>query len=63
MQTWDLTEYIQDSNTLELRLADGWYRGSVAAYGVTNVYGTQTSVLAQLEMTYADGTVRDDHHR
>ena len=40
---------------MELRLADGWYRGSVAAYGVTNVYGAQTSVLAQLEIRYADG--------
>ena len=58
VQTYDVTEYIKDNNTLELRLADGWYRGSVAAYGVTNVFGTQTSILAQLELTLADGSVR-----
>lgn len=55
-QVYDVTEYLKNENTLELRLADGWYRGSVAAYGVINVYGSQTSVIAQLEITYTDGT-------
>ena len=55
VQTYDVTDYIKERNTLELRLGDGWYRGSVAAYGVTNVFGTQTSVLAQLEISYVDG--------
>ena len=55
VQTYDVTALLSAQNTLELRLGDGWYRGSAAAYGVTNVYGTQTSVLAQLELTYADG--------
>ena len=57
-QTYDVTEYVKEKNTVELRLADGWYRGSVAAYGVTNVFGTQTGVLAQLELTMADGSVQ-----
>jgi len=56
VQTYDVTDLLKDENTMELRLGDGWYRGSTAAYGVTNVYGTQTSVLAQLEITYADGS-------
>ncbi|MBQ6215095.1 MAG: family 78 glycoside hydrolase catalytic domain [Oscillospiraceae bacterium] len=58
VQTYDVTKYIQENNTIELRLADGWFRGSVAAYGVTNVFGTQTSILAQLELTHADGSVQ-----
>lgn len=57
-QTYDVTSLLQKENKVELRLADGWYRGSCAAYGVTNVYGTQTSVMAQLEITLADGTVQ-----
>ena len=57
VQTYDVTEYIKESSVIELRLADGWYRGSVAAYGVTNVFGTRTSILAQLELTLADGSV------
>ena len=55
VQTYDVTDLLKGQNTVELRLGDGWFRGSTAAYGVTNVYGTQTSVLAQLEITYADG--------
>ncbi len=55
VQTYDVTDYLKNQNTIELRLADGWYRGSVAAYGVTNVFGTRTSVLAQLELHYSDG--------
>ncbi len=56
-QTYDVTALLAEDNTIELRLADGWYRGSTAAYGVVDVYGRQTSVLAQLELTYEDGTV------
>ena len=57
-QVYDVTSLLQEENTVEIRLADGWYRGSSAAYGVTNVYGTQTSVLAQLEMVLEDGGKR-----
>lgn len=61
-QTFDVTEEISNAakagNTavLDIRLGDGWFRGSSAAYGVTNVYGNETAILAQLEITYADGT-------
>ena len=54
-QTYDVTGLLSGDNTVELRLADGWFRGSVAAYGVTNVFGTQTSAMAQLEIIYTDG--------
>ena len=57
-QTYDVTALLQQENTVELRLADGWYRGSSAAYGVTNVYGTQTSIVAQLEIALTDGTIQ-----
>ena len=57
-QTYDVTNLLDWNNTLDIRLADGWYRGSSAAYGVVNVYGTQTSVIAQLEITYEDGSIQ-----
>lgn len=57
-QTYDVTNLLDWNNTVELRLADGWYRGSSAAYGVVNVYGTQTSVIVQLEITYEDGSLQ-----
>ena len=54
-QTYDVTELLQKENRLEVTLADGWYRGSIGCFGVTNVFGRQTKLLAQLEITYADG--------
>ena len=57
-QTYDVTALLKKDNTLEIRLADGWFRGSVAAYGVTNVFGIQTSVMAQLELILSDGTIQ-----
>lgn len=55
-QTYDITEQLQAENTLEAQLADGWYRGSVGAFGPRNVYGRQTKLLVQLEITYEDGS-------
>ena len=63
-QVYDVTALLTTSGNhsgehrIELRLADGWFRGSVAAYGVTNVFGIQTSLLAQLELTDSDGNVQ-----
>lgn len=56
-QTYDVTRLVLDGqNTLDIDLADGWFRGAIGAMGVRNVYGTQTKVLAQLELTHADGS-------
>ena len=55
-QTYDVTELIKDGeNTVELGLADGWYRGSLGAWGIRNQYGTVTKVWAQLEMELVSG--------
>lgn len=56
-QTYDITESLLpgEENCLELELADGWYRGSINAFGQTEVYGRQTKLLCQLEMVCADG--------
>lgn len=56
-QTYDITELLQrGKNILTAELADGWYRGSSGAKGRTNTYGTQTKLLAQLELTRTDGS-------
>ncbi len=57
-QTYDVTEMLGlGDHTLTVQLADGWYRGSIGAWGIRNQYGTETKLLAQLEITYGDGTV------
>lgn len=56
-QTYDVTEMLKiGENPLTVQLADGWYRGSVGAWGITNQYGTETKFIAQLEIKFADGS-------
>lgn len=56
-QTIDVTEQlVEGENQLTVMLADGWYRGSTGAWGLTNQYGTETKFLGQLEITYEDGS-------
>ena len=55
-QTSDVTELLSvGDHTMTVQLADGWYRGGCGAWGIRNQYGTETKLLAQLEITYADG--------
>ena len=55
-QTIDVGALLKSgANTLEITLADGWYRGSCGAWGLKNQYGTETAVLAQLEITDCAG--------
>lgn len=57
LQTYDVTSLLKnDENELTVQLADGWYRGSCGAWGLTNQYGTETKLIAQLEITYEDKT-------
>ena len=58
-QTYDVTELLHHGeNVLTVQLADGWYRGSTGAWGLKNQYGMETKLLAQLEITHADGSVQ-----
>ncbi len=57
-QVYDVLALLQDGeNTLSYELADGWYRGCVGAWGMRNYYGKETKLIAQLELTGADGTI------
>ena len=57
-ETVDLTDRLNAGvNALGVWLADGWYRGRVGFNGgLWDNYGTDVSVLAQLEVAYAEGT-------
>ncbi|GAA4980718.1 glycoside hydrolase family 78 protein [Yinghuangia aomiensis] len=67
-QTYDVTDLVTGrgagpmagggagDHVLEVDLADGWYRGSVGCFGVTHVFGRETKLLCQLEVTYDDGS-------
>lgn len=59
LQTIDVTDLIcAGQNELTVWLADGWYRGSCGAWGIRNQYGSETKLIAQLELTYRDASVQ-----
>ncbi len=60
-RTYDVTDLLMpEKNTIEIRLADGWYRGSCGAWGLRNQYGTETKVIAQLEIDGKAVLLTDD---
>jgi alpha-L-rhamnosidase len=58
-QTFDVTGMLREGrNAIGAILADGWYRGRLGfGGGRRNIYGDRLALLAQLEITYTDGTV------
>ena len=55
-QTYDVTAMLRTGeNELAVQLADGWYRGSCGAWGITNQYGTETKLLCQMELEDESG--------
>ena len=58
-QTVDITSQMRSGrNELIFMLADGWYRGSVGAWGLKYFYGSQTKLMAQIEIEFTDGTTQ-----
>jgi alpha-L-rhamnosidase len=43
-------------NAISAAIGDGWYRGELSWQLTRNNYGATTALLAQLEVTFADGT-------
>jgi len=57
-QTHDVTALVQaGENLLEVLLGNGWYRGRLGWGGRRALYGDWLALLAQLEVTLADGSV------
>ncbi|MFJ4620741.1 family 78 glycoside hydrolase catalytic domain [Streptomyces sp. NPDC088812] len=56
--TYDVTGHLTEgANTMGAWLADGWYRGRIGFDGgYRNLFGGDQSLIAQLEVTYEDGT-------
>ena len=51
VQCYDVTELLKTGeNELLVILGDGWYRGNVGVDGLHNYYGSDLSLLCQLEM-------------
>ncbi len=55
-QTIDVTGLIESQNKIEITVANGWFKGILGFYGQGCHYGNRTALIAQLEITYVDGT-------
>lgn len=55
-QTFDITDLVQKENTLEVRLADGWYKGKFDLGNRPNQFGDGFHLIAEIRLTHADGT-------
>lgn len=56
-QAYDVAEWLkQGKNSMGAILGDGWYRGNLGWEHNRNSYGKQLGLLAQLAITYKDGS-------
>ena len=56
-QTYDVGEWLKAGpNAIGAILGDGWFRGNLAFEHQRNTYGKQLALLAQLVITYKDGS-------
>lgn len=55
--TYDVTKLVQSGdNALAAEIADGWHRGKFGFMNMYDNYSTTISLLAQLEISYTDGS-------
>lgn len=56
-QTFDVTDQLRPGvNSLSVVLGNGWYRGRLGWTGRQALFGERLALLAQLEISYEDGT-------
>ncbi|MHB0864974.1 glycoside hydrolase family 78 protein [Paenibacillus sp. SEL3] len=55
-QTYDTDGMLHEQNRLEIIVANGWYKGIFGFTCTPNHYGDRVAALAELHITYTDGT-------
>ncbi len=55
-QTYDVTSLIHEKNLLEIGVGQGWAVGYIGLHHTNHVYVDHTSLIAQLNITYIDGS-------
>lgn len=56
VQTYDVTDLLQQENEFLISTADGWYKGNYGFDGgKNNIYGDQQMAIAELHIVYEDG--------
>lgn len=65
-QVYDVTGLLGNgNNAIAASVGNGWYRGTLAWQDNKNIYGTKLALLAQLQVTFTNGTtetiITDEH--
>ncbi|MBG9713937.1 alpha-L-rhamnosidase [Bacillus cereus] len=56
-QTYDITHLLKiGQNDISTLVGNGWYTGPITMHHVRNYYGERRAIIAQLHITYEDGT-------
>jgi alpha-L-rhamnosidase len=55
-QTYAADKMLKEQNKLEITVGNGWYKGIFGFAMTPNIYGDRVAVLAELHITYSDGT-------
>jgi alpha-L-rhamnosidase len=55
-QTYNVTSLLGTKNAIGAIVGDGWYRGNIGFKGQRSYYGDKSALLAQLIVTFTDGT-------
>lgn len=55
-QKYDVTSMLEKNNTIIVVVGKGWYRGRLTSYSHTNCWGEYPGIIAQLNITYSDGS-------
>ena len=55
-QTYEADNYLKKENEIEITVANGWYKGYLSFTCTPNQYGDRTAALAEVHITYEDGS-------
>ncbi|WP_419888406.1 glycoside hydrolase family 78 protein [Neobacillus niacini] len=55
-QTYQADELLQEKNRVEITVGNGWYKGIFGFTCTPNHYGDRVAALAEIHITYTDGT-------
>jgi len=55
-QTYDITSLLRENNRIEILTGNGWYKGRLGYDGDVAFFGDRFWAIAELQITYKDGT-------
>ncbi|HAJ15029.1 MAG TPA: hypothetical protein DCL24_01900 [Erysipelotrichaceae bacterium] len=55
-QTYDITQQLQQDNTLTVMLGNGWYKGKFGLARQENNFGSRFMMIAEIHILYCDGS-------